>query len=298
MFEKHKLLFSFLMTIQLELDEQNLRYEQIDFFLKGNVAVDKSITIKSKPNFSWLTYDAWHHCLLLSERFPEQFGPLLISIEENHLDWQQWLEHDPTESAGSPRPPFGENLTDFEQLMLLRCFSPHRIVGALNRYVTKIMGEKFIIPPTLHFDSIFEQSTSTTPVIFVLSPGSDPTGDIQKLAERKSQTSERPASKIASEGGPVAEEQKSLRILAMGQGQEKVALQALHTAQHQGTWLLLQNCHLLLPFLNDLEKDLETSTKCHVMCRRSRITDNASLDLLLARFSSLDDHGTGGEFPK
>lgn len=252
------------MTIQLELDEQNLQYNQIDFFLKGNVSVDKSTTIKSKPTLSWLTYDAWHHCLLLSERFPKKFGRLLVSIQENHLNWQLWVEHDPTERAGSPVYPFEEELNDFEQLMLLRCFSQHRLVGALNQYVTKIMGEKFIIPPTLHFDSIFEQSTSTTPVIFVLSPGSDPTGDIQKLAERKCQTSERLMRKITSENGSVAEEQKALRIFAMGQGQEKVALQALHTAQHQGTWLLLQNCHLLLSFLNDLEKDLEVSTKCHV----------------------------------
>ena len=264
MFEKHKLLFSFLMTIQLELDQQNLQYNQIDFFLKGNVSVDKSMTIKSKPNLPWLTYDAWHHCLLLSERFPEKFGRLLASIQENHLNWQLWMEHDPMERAGSPVHPFEEDLNDFEQLMLLRCFSQHRLVGALNQYVTKIMGEKFIIPPTLHFDSIFEQSTSTTPVIFVLSPGSDPTGDIQKLAERKCQTSERLMRTITSENGSADEEQRALRILAMGQGQEKVALQALHTAQHQGTWLLLQNCHLLLPFLNDLEKDLEASMKCHV----------------------------------
>ena len=50
----------------------------------------------------------------------------------------------------------------------------------------------------------------------------------------------------------------------MGQGQEKTALQALHTAQHQGTWLLLQNCHLLLSFLSDLEKDFEGMNRSHV----------------------------------
>jgi dynein heavy chain len=85
-------------------------------------------------------------------------------------------------------------------------------------------------------------------VIFILSSGSDPTNDIQKLAERK-----------------INDEQKSLQILAMGQNQEKIALQALRTAQQQGTWLLLQNCHLLLPFLNQLEKELEVSTKSHVI---------------------------------
>jgi len=34
------------------------------------------------------------------------------------------------------------------------------------------------------FEAIFEQSTPMTPVIFILSPGSDPTSNLQKLAER------------------------------------------------------------------------------------------------------------------
>ncbi|CAF1522285.1 unnamed protein product, partial [Adineta steineri] len=154
--------------------------------------------------------------------------------------------------------PFDTLLNDFEKLMLIRCFSPNRIIFAINKYITKIMGEKYIIPPTVYFDSIFEQSTCQIPVIFILSPGSDPTNDIQKLAERKNQIR-----KIPTENGLTNEEQKTIRTLAMGQGQEKLALQVLHTAQHQGTWLLLQNCHLLLPFLNELEKELEISTKPH-----------------------------------
>jgi dynein heavy chain len=255
MFEKHKLLYSFLITIQIELDKQIINYNQIDFFLKGNLSLDKTLTIKSKPLFNWLTYDAWHHCLFLSKYFPEKFQNLLINIQENHLEWQQWIEHNQPENALLPTP-FNESLNDFENLMLLRCFCQNRIIFAINKYVTKIMGEKYIIPPTIYFDSIYEQSTSQIPVIFLLSPGSDPTNDIQKLSERKNQT---------RKFTPENDEQKFLRILAMGQGQEKFALQALHTAQQQGTWLLLQNCHLLLSFLSELEKELETSTKSHVI---------------------------------
>ncbi|CAF4593480.1 unnamed protein product, partial [Didymodactylos carnosus] len=72
-----------------------------------------------------------------------------------------------------------------EKLMLLRCFRVDRIILAVNNYIIKIMGGKYIMPPVINFDAIYEQSSSTTPVIFVLSPGSDPTNDIQKLAERK-----------------------------------------------------------------------------------------------------------------
>jgi dynein heavy chain len=259
MFEKHKLLYSFLITIQIELDEQKINYNQIDFFLKGNISLDRSLTVKTKPTFNWLTNDAWHHCLYLSKMFPENFQNLLIHIQEYDHDWKQWIECDEPENYLFPNP-YSELLNDFERLMLLRCFCQSRINFAINNYITKIMGEKYITPPTIYFDSIFEQSTSQIPIIFILSPGSDPTNDIQKLTERKNQIH-----KINIENGTTGnDEHKSLRILAMGQGQEKLALQALHTAQHQGTWLLLQNCHLLLSFLNELEKELELSTKSHV----------------------------------
>eukprot|EP00731_Ephydatia_muelleri_P035324 Em0114g8a len=54
-----------------------------------------------------------------------------------------------------------------------------------------------------------------------------------------------------------------LKFLAMGQGQEKVALQLLDTAASRGHWLMLQNCHLLVRWLKDLEKSLELLTKPH-----------------------------------
>jgi len=104
MFEKHKLLYSFLITLQIELDQQIINYYQIDFFLKGNLSLDKSLTIKSKPLFDWLTNDAWHHCLFLSKNFPEKFGNLLINIQDNHLEWKQWIEHNQAEKNFLPKP--------------------------------------------------------------------------------------------------------------------------------------------------------------------------------------------------
>ncbi|CAF4211976.1 unnamed protein product, partial [Adineta steineri] len=136
MFEKHKLLYSFLLTIQIELDKQIITYNQIDFFLKGNLSLDKS----SKPLFNWLTYETWHHCLYLSRQFPEKFQNLILNIEENPIEWKQWAEHDQLENNALPKP-FDTLLNDFEKLMLIRCFSPNRIIFAINKYITKIMGE-------------------------------------------------------------------------------------------------------------------------------------------------------------
>lgn len=100
---------------------------------------------------------------------------------------------------------YGQRLTAFQYLMLLRCFRVDRIYLAVTQYVTKIMGDQFVTPPVIHFESIWDQSTPLSPIIFILSPGSDPTTDLYKLAER-------------SEFGVA-----KVKLLAMGQGQEKVS---------------------------------------------------------------------------
>ena len=43
----------------------------------------------------------------------------------------------------------------------------------------------------------------------------------------------------------------------------QVALQLLETASQRGHWLMLQNCHLLVRWLIDLEKALERISKPH-----------------------------------
>lgn len=97
-----------------------------------------------------------------------------------------------------------DNITDFQRLMLLRCFRVDRIYRAITEYVTKIMGEKYVTPPIISFESIFEQSTPMSPIVFILSTGSDPTSDLMKLAERT--------------GFGI----NKLKYLSLGQGQEKV----------------------------------------------------------------------------
>ena len=101
---------------------------------------------------------------------------------------------------------YEETLTDFQRLMLLRCFRIDRIYRAVTEYVAKIMGEKYVMPPIISFESIFEQSTPLSPIVFILSPGSDPATDLMKLAERSGFGSNK------------------LKYLSLGQGQEKVGL--------------------------------------------------------------------------
>ncbi|XP_075218683.1 dynein axonemal heavy chain 10-like [Lycorma delicatula] len=101
---------------------------------------------------------------------------------------------------------------------------------------------------------IYDQSSPGTPVIFILSPGSDPTSELMKLADRWG-------------AGP------KFKYLSLGQGQDKAAVSLLVNAINRGNWLMLQNCHLLISFIRTLEKILDKNTKPHPDFRLWLTTD-------------------------
>lgn len=75
-------------------------------------------------------------------------------------------------------------LTDLQVLALVRCFRTDRLYNALTLFVTKNMGPKFVEPPVVKYQDIYDLSTASAPIIFILSPGADPANDVRKLAEK------------------------------------------------------------------------------------------------------------------
>jgi dynein heavy chain len=79
-------------------------------------------------------------------------------------------------------------------------------------------------------------------VLLVLPAGSDPTKLIEDLAKRK---------KIKTMG------------VSMGQGQEIIARKYMATAAAEGQWVLLQNTHLGLAYLTEVEQYLSKAEDLH-----------------------------------
>ncbi|KAJ3039942.1 Dynein heavy chain 10, axonemal [Rhizophlyctis rosea] len=240
LFEKHKLMFSFQMTVKLMEAEGQIDAGELNFFLKGDISLEQPST--SKP-FPWLTDQGWKDLLRLSTLNPN-FSMLPQHLQSNEGEWRMWVKEDAPENVTLPLD-YSERLNAFQQLCLLRCFRTDRVYNAVTNYVIKNMGEKYVMPPVVNFQNIFEQSTPTSPVVFILSPGADPQSDLQKLAE------------ALGFGG------NRLKFLSLGQGQAPIALQLLETAVSRGQWLMLQNCHLLVNWLRTLEKVLEKIDKPH-----------------------------------
>lgn len=248
-FERHKLLFSFLMAIKLQRADGYVSQAELDFFMKGNVSVEAP---ERPPPDKWLT--GWCDIMKLSQDFSSDFGTLPDDIENNLSVWKEWYDLDALEEVPFPLD-YSEKTNTFQKLLIIRCFRVDRVYRAVTKYVIETMGQDFVMPPVVSLDNIFEQSSPQMPVVFILSPGSDPTSDLMKLAER-----------CGSGGG-------RFKYLSLGQGQEELAISLLHVAVSRGQWLMLQNCHLLLKFLRDLEKQLEIAGNPHPDFRLWLTTD-------------------------
>lgn len=92
-------------------------------------------------------------------------------------------------------------------------------------------------------DAIFDQSSATTPVVFILSPGSDPTADLMKLADRQ------------GAGGT------QFKYLSLGQGQEKVKFL---TEQAELTVINIKNRNMLDVNIIKIKYILELYSLTHV----------------------------------
>eukprot|EP00048_Salpingoeca_helianthica_P012901 m.192885 g.192885 ORF g.192885 m.192885 type:complete len:4604 (+) comp15437_c5_seq116:137-13948(+) len=241
LFERHKLLFSFQMAVRLLESNNALPRIELDFFTKGNVSLE-AVT-RPKPH-AWLAEQGWRDIVRLAAVVPEPFAKLPEDVEKNGSVWKEWFDLEAPESVALPCG-YDAKVSPFQRLCILRCFRVDRVYRAVVAFVTQALGERFVQPPVVRFETVHESSSPNSPIVFILSAGSDPAGDLTKLAEKSGFSGNR------------------LKFLAMGQGQGKLALQLLETAAQRGQWLMLQNCHLLVRWLKDLEKALERITHPH-----------------------------------
>jgi dynein heavy chain len=59
-------------------------------------------------------------------------------------------------------------------MLVLKAIRPDKIIQAIQNYITEQLGKQYIEPPVFRLSACFDDSSKVTPLIFVLSPGSDP----------------------------------------------------------------------------------------------------------------------------
>jgi len=240
-FETHKLMFSFQMTIMILDGDNNLNRKELDFFLKGNTQLEASG--RRKP-FEWIQDSGWKDMQALVDIGPE-YQTLITHLEENEKEWKDWYELERPED--SPLPGDFKSLSKFQNLLILRVFRPDRVINGIKRFIIEHFNnnEHYVTPPTVQIEKIYAQSNSKSPIVFILSPGADPLSDVQKLGEQ-----------LGFSGN-------KFKFLSLGQGVEATAKSVVELSGARGNWVMLMNCHLLPKWLKELEKILEQMTKPH-----------------------------------
>jgi dynein heavy chain len=126
----------------------------------------------------------------------------------------------------------------FQELILLRAIRPDKLLPKMTQFIEEAQSAKFTVPPTFDLNVSFAQSSSTVPIVFILSAGADPVGAIFSFAESQSMMSK-------------------TRYISLGQGQDRKAEALLEEGTRMGLWILLQNCHLYKSWMPVLEKRVE-----------------------------------------
>jgi dynein heavy chain, axonemal len=240
LFEKHKLLFSFQMTIKLQQSVGEITRNELEFFIRGSVSLEK---LQESCPAKWLCEKGWKDFVQLANDFPEAFGEALATFKASLAEWKEWYDYETPEVSLCPSSVSPE-VSMFQKMMLLRCFRPDRVFRAMNLYVIETMSEDFITPPVVDFKAICDETAPQTPVVIILSPGQDPTDELMKLAAKTGMLDR-------------------FSYISLGQGQEEAALRLLKNSIEQGHWLMLQNGHLLIPFMKRLEKIFEAIEDFH-----------------------------------
>jgi hypothetical protein len=112
------------------LDENGkLNHEQLDFFLKGNLSLEKS---DRKNPYTWFPETGWHDLMRLitlgkgREDYRSEIWDVADDIERDEISWKAYFDLDAPEAAPLPNG-FSNRLTAFEKLLVLRCVKMDRV---------------------------------------------------------------------------------------------------------------------------------------------------------------------------
>ncbi|XP_058475903.1 dynein axonemal heavy chain 3-like [Solea solea] len=234
LFEKDKLLFSLLLTVGIMQGKGEVDDQVWHFLLTGGVALDNP---NPNPAPEWLSEKSWTE-IVMGSKLPNLDG-FFEHVNENINEWKRLYD------SGQPHkeqfPDKWSDLVGMDRMVVIRCFRPDKLVPAVQDFIQDNMGQAFIEPPNFDLAESYKDSNCCSPLIFVLSAGSDPTAGLLKFADDLNM------------GG------NNTQTISLGQGQGPIAAQMINQGIKKGTWVVLQNCHLATSWMPALERICEVT---------------------------------------
>ncbi|XP_017940484.1 dynein heavy chain 8, axonemal [Manacus vitellinus] len=231
--ENHKFLFTLLLALKIDLERGHVENREFQTLIRGGAALDLQ-ACPPKPS-RWILDMIWLNLVELN-KLP-QFEEIMDQVAKNDKAWKNWFDKDAPEEEIIP-DGYSDSLDTFRKLLLIRSWCPDRTLSQARKYIASSLAEKYTEPVILNLRKTWEESDPRTPLICFLSMGSDPTMQIDSLSRKLN---------------------LECRTISMGQGQEVHARKIIEVSKEQGGWVLLQNCHLGLDFMDELLETLLTA---------------------------------------
>ena len=233
LFERHKLLFAFILCVKILQGEGIINGQEYRFLLSG-ISGGKAVNLEM-PKSTWLEPNVWAELCEMAGL--PAFAELPANFEANLNLWQSIF--DSTEPHRMEFPVPCHEVTPLQRLCVLRCLRRDKIELCMQDFIIGFLGQKFIEPPPFDLKASYNDSAVNIPLIFVLSSGSDPNKELDILADEMNMSDR-------------------LKRIALGQGQGKKASQLIEQGIAKGDWVMLQNCHLSISWMPTLEQICES----------------------------------------
>jgi dynein heavy chain len=231
LFEKHKLIFSFMICIEILKEEKLVTDNEWNFFLRGSISQAHETP---KPQINWISDEIWHEVLNLSESI-ENLSFVESTLRLTPDNWVEFMNHEEPFVSSLPEEKQYE-ISDIQKLIIIKVLREEMVVPSIISFIEKNIGKEFIDSIPLDISLIYKDTNFQTPLIFILSTGSDPTQILVKFSQSKE-----------------IKYENRLHIISLGQGQGPIAENLIRKAQSNGDWVFLQNCHLAKSWMNRLE---------------------------------------------
>ena len=243
LFEKDKVTFKLQVCLRVLIKAGQLTQADVNMFLKSGSSIDDR-----NKKFNWMDQKMWLNILALSKhKFNNEpsgfFKDIIDKIQRYEKEWKRFLDENSPENV--PIPEYedkinAESIGHFLHLCLIRSVREDRAVLASQKFIRRVLGEEFMAPVTDQIGEVWEETEPCKPVVYLLAPGSDPTGSIDELARKK----RIPTQKVS-----------------MGEEQEIIAKKHIDDAMRDGFWVILNNCHLSCEFMGEMEEILNPKGK-------------------------------------
>jgi len=240
LFERDKMMFKLMVTMKIMTVGSQLTGADVSMFLKAGSSLD--IKAERANPFRWLSDKIWLNLIQISRHAfgVDQmifFREIIDFMQRNEASWKKWFDENEPEAC--PVPDYEERIAmervlgPFIRLVLVRCMREDRTGISCNQFIESMLDKRFTAPVTDAIVDIYDESTCRKPILYLLTAGSDPTFSIDELAKKKKKY---PTDKVS-----------------MGEGQEKVAREKNNDAFLTGGWVILQNSHLGIGYMCELE---------------------------------------------